>query len=73
VEKLKLSSDGGDCSSKKCKRGNDGAYGGWGLAESAFGGSLESGSRCCVGASGPEYGFSRRDATTTCFKVQSFN
>jgi hypothetical protein len=67
----KLSSDRGDCSSKKCKRGSDGAYGG--VWQSAFGGSLESGSRCCVGASGPEYGFSRCDATTTCFKVQSFN
>jgi hypothetical protein len=27
-KKLKLSSDGGDSGSKKCKRGYDGAYGG---------------------------------------------
>jgi hypothetical protein len=43
-KKLKLSSDGGDSGSKKCKRGCDCVYGGvWrGLAESVFGRSLES-------------------------------
>jgi hypothetical protein len=41
-EKLKLSSEGGDSGSKKYKRGYGGAYGG----------SVESGSRFCVGAFG---------------------
>jgi hypothetical protein len=27
-KKMKLSSDGGDCGSNKCKRNHDGAYGG---------------------------------------------
>jgi hypothetical protein len=55
-KKLKLSSDGGDSDSKRCKRGYGGAYGGvWRtlrLTESAFGRSLESGVRFCVGAFG---------------------
>jgi hypothetical protein len=33
----------------------------WGLAESTFGGSLESGGRFCVGAFGRKSGFSRRE------------
>jgi hypothetical protein len=47
-KKFKLSSDGGDSGSNKCKRGYGGAYGGvwWSL------GSLESGGRFCVGAFG---------------------
>jgi hypothetical protein len=65
-KKLKLRSDGGDSGSKKCKRGRGGAYGG-DLAESAFGGSLESGVRrwvlCwCVWQ---ESGFSRREDVFT--------
>jgi hypothetical protein len=48
---LKLSSDSGDSGCKKCKGGCGGGQ--WtGLAESAFGGSLESGARFCVGAVG---------------------
>jgi hypothetical protein len=44
-KKLKLSPDGGDPGSKKCKRGYGGACGGvWR--------SLESGGRFCVGAFG---------------------
>jgi hypothetical protein len=44
-EKYKLSSDGGDSGSKKCRRGHDGAYGGiWR--------SLETDDRFCVGAFG---------------------
>jgi hypothetical protein len=60
-KELKLSSNGGDSGSKKYKRG----YGGvWrGLAESVFGGILESGVRrsvlCWCGWQ--ESGFSRRE------------
>jgi hypothetical protein len=51
AEKIQLGSDGRDSGSKKCKRGYRGACG-RGLAESAFGGSLESGGRFCVGVFG---------------------
>jgi hypothetical protein len=50
-EKNKLSSDGGDSGSNKCKKQLWWRLM-WGLAESVFGGSLESGSRICVGAFG---------------------
>jgi hypothetical protein len=47
---MKLISDGGDSGIRKCKRGYGDAYGG--VWRSAFGGSLESGGRFCVGAFG---------------------
>jgi hypothetical protein len=63
-KKLKSSPDGGDFGSKKCKTRL------WwriwlGLAELAFGGSLESGGLFCVGAFGKESSFSRREDVFT--------
>jgi hypothetical protein len=53
AEKMKLSSDGGDSGSKKCKRGYVGAYSGvWRSLRLAEIWSLESGGRFCVGAFG---------------------
>lgn len=51
AEKLNLSSDVGDSSSKKYKRDYDDAYGG-GLSKSTLGRSLELGTRFCVDAFG---------------------
>jgi hypothetical protein len=52
-KKLKLSSNGGDCGSKKCERGYGGAYGEvWRSLRLVGIWSLESGGRFCVGAFG---------------------
>jgi hypothetical protein len=49
-KKNEINFDGGDFGSKKCKRGNGAPV--MGLAESAFGRSLESGCQICVGVFG---------------------
>jgi hypothetical protein len=73
-EKVEFSSDCGDSGRKKCKRGCGGAYGGvWrSLAESAFGGGLESRVRRSVlwRCVWKEFSFNRREDVFTYNLIQ---